>query len=451
MVTVRPFHHVLVNTLLANITTSYLWFCLAFWVYLETRNVGLTGLINALYMGLLAVGSIFFGSFIDHHRKKTVMLIAATSTLVAFALAALVWILWVDPTQVRVDDPAIIAFACLVLAGAVVEQMRNVALSTTVTLMVPEPQRDKANGLVGVVQGIAFFITSVFSGLSIGYLGMEVSLWIALGLTVLALVHLAPIRIRETNIITSADPDGSADVTTAGIDLRGSWVVIRLVPGLLALILFSSFNNLMGGVYTALMDPYGLEMYGPQLWGVVLGVTSSGFILGGAIVAKVGLGRNPVRTLLLVNLVAALIGATFTLREWWWLFGLGMLVFMAITPAAEAAEQTILQRVVPFRQQGRVFGLAIAVEMAANPVSAVIVAVVAQSYVIPWMFTPTGRATFGWLLGEGDTRGMALMVVSASLVMLLVVVLAFFSRPYRRLSEYYAATSQDIAAEEEQR
>ena len=46
--------------MLANITTSYLWFCLAFWVYLETRNVGLTGLVNGLYMALIAVGSIFF-------------------------------------------------------------------------------------------------------------------------------------------------------------------------------------------------------------------------------------------------------------------------------------------------------------------------------------------------------------------------------------------------------
>ncbi|WP_277600454.1 MFS transporter [Corynebacterium hylobatis] len=435
------------NTLLANVTTSFLWFCLAFWIYLETRNVGLTGVINGLYMALLAVGSVFFGSVVDHHRKKTVMVFAATTTLVFFTLAALVWILWVDPGQVRADDPAIIAFATLVLVGAVVEQMRNIALSTTVTLLVPEAGRDRANGLVGMVQGIAFFITSVFSGLSIGYLGMETSLWIALGLTVLALVHLLPIRIREMNIVTAADPDGVGDVTTAGLDLRGSWVAIRIVPGLLALILFSSFNNLMGGVYTALMDPYGLEMYGPQLWGVVLAVTSAGFILGGLAVSKVGLGKNPVRTLLLVNLVAALVGGIFTLREWWWIFALGMLVFMSITPAAEAAEQTILQRVVPFLQQGRVFGLAIAVEMAANPVSGIIVAVVAQSYVIPWMTTPSGRGTFGWLLGEGSTRGMALMVVAASLVMLVVVILAFFSRPYRRLSEYYANTSQDVAGQ----
>ncbi|MET1086831.1 MAG: MFS transporter, partial [Arthrobacter sp.] len=41
----RTFAGILVNTALANITTSYLWFALTFWVYLETRNVIATGVI----------------------------------------------------------------------------------------------------------------------------------------------------------------------------------------------------------------------------------------------------------------------------------------------------------------------------------------------------------------------------------------------------------------------
>ncbi|MDO5512214.1 MFS transporter [Corynebacterium sp.] len=453
------FHHVLINTLIANVTTSYLWFALTFWVYLETGNVGLAGVLNGLYMGLIAVGSIFFGSIVDHNRKKNVMMFAAVATLVCFAAAAGVWVLGVTPGEVSASDPALLVFAGLVLVGAVVEHMRNIALSTVVTLLVPEDGRDKANGLVGAVQGAAFFATSILSGVSIGYLGMEATMWIALVLTVVALVHLVPVRIPEHRIVTSAEaaveaaPDATAPDTSpeaapvsAGLDLRGSWAIIRAVPGLLALILFSSFNNLIGGVYTALMDPYGLEMFSPQVWGLVLGVTSLGFIIGGGLVAKVGLGANPVRTLLLVNVGVALIGMIFGLREWWWLYAGGMFIFMLTIPAAEAAEQTILQRVVPFRQQGRVFGLAMAVEMAANPVSTIAVAVIAQAYVIPWMAGP-GAQVFGWLLGPGDTRGMALMFLGSGAIMLVVVAAAFLSRPYRRLSDYYATTSQDLAGE----
>ena len=39
------------------------------------------------------------------------------------------------------------------------------------TLLVPEDRRDQANGLVGTANGVAFAITSVFSGLAIGLLG----------------------------------------------------------------------------------------------------------------------------------------------------------------------------------------------------------------------------------------------------------------------------------------
>ena len=69
------------------------------------------------------------------------------------------------------------------LIGGVVESLRNIALSTTVTLLVPDDGRDKANGLVGTVQGISFMITSVFSGLSVGLLGMGWTLAIAIALT----------------------------------------------------------------------------------------------------------------------------------------------------------------------------------------------------------------------------------------------------------------------------
>ena len=42
----RAFANVLVNTLIANVTTSFLWFTLTFWVYIETQSVLATGVIG---------------------------------------------------------------------------------------------------------------------------------------------------------------------------------------------------------------------------------------------------------------------------------------------------------------------------------------------------------------------------------------------------------------------
>jgi DHA3 family multidrug efflux protein-like MFS transporter len=60
--TLRAFYQVLVNTAVANVTTSYLWFALTFWVYLETRSVLATAIIGGSYMLLVAVFGVVFGA-----------------------------------------------------------------------------------------------------------------------------------------------------------------------------------------------------------------------------------------------------------------------------------------------------------------------------------------------------------------------------------------------------
>nr|AMP57472.1 MFS_1 [uncultured bacterium] len=325
-------------------------------------------------------------------------------------------------------------FAGIILAGGVVENMRNIALSTTVTLLVPKENHDKANGLVGAVQGIGFIVTSVFSGLAIGILGMGWTLGIAVFSTAVALLHLLFVNIPEKGVMHDPELEGKK------IDLKGSLAAIRAVPGLMALIFFSTFNNFIGGVYIALMDPYGLTLFSVEMWGVVFAVAGTGFVFGGMLVAKKGLGVNPVRTLLLVALVMGLLGSLFTIREWWWLYAAGIFAYMLLIPAAEAAEQTVIQRVVPYRRQGRVFGFAQTIEASASPVTAFIIGPIAEFGIIPYMKSPEGANTFGWLLGSGEARGIALVFLIAGLIMSVAAVLALSSRSYRILSAAYQQT-----------
>ena len=91
------------------------------------------------------------------------------------------------------------------------------------------------------------------------------------------------------------------------------------------------------------MDPYGLELFTVELWGASFALGATGFIIGGALVGRLGLGPNPIRTLLVLVAVMGLIGALFTIREWGWLYVLGIWLYMLCTPAVEAAEQTVIQ------------------------------------------------------------------------------------------------------------
>ena len=339
----RTFIQVLVNTALANITTSFLWFALTFWVYIETQSVLATGIIGGAYMLLVAIFSMVFGTIVDRHRKHASWCSRASSPSTSFLIAGALYLAQPESALARHRRAVVLALRRASSSSArVIENMRNIALSTTVTLLVPVERHANANGLVGTVQGIAFIVTSVFSGLAIGFLGMGWTLAIAIVFTLVALVHLAFLRIPEEKPVREGERQPDRRLPRQHPCDQGG-------PGLFALIIFSTFNNLIGGVYMALMDPYGLTLFPVEWWGIVLGVTSTGFIIGGIVIAKRGLGRNPIRTMLLVVIAMGMLGALFTIREWWWLYAVGIWLYMALIPAVEASEQTVIQKVVPFR------------------------------------------------------------------------------------------------------
>jgi DHA3 family multidrug efflux protein-like MFS transporter len=427
----KHFYQVLVNTLIANVTTSFLWFALVFWIYLETKSVLATGIIGGAYMLLVAIFSMVFGTVVDRHKKKSVFLFSSVVTLLSFAVAGMLYLTLPAESLLDIASPLFWLFIGVILIGAVVENMRNIALSTTVTLLVPKDKRANANGLVGTVSGIGFIITSVFSGLAIGLLGMGWTLAIAIALTALGLLHMFFVAIPEKGI--AHDPE----LANKKVDIKGSIATILAVPGLFALLIFSTFNNFIGGVYMALMDPYGLTLFSVEMWGILFGVAGTGFVVGGIAVAKFGLGKNPLKTLLRLAVVMGLLGALFTIREWPWLFALGIWLYMLLIPAIEAAEQTVIQKVVPYERQGRVFGFAQAFESAAAPITAFLIAPIAEFWIIPYASSEQGQASLAWLLGTGEARGIALVFLIAGLIMMVAALLSFMTKSYTKLSKYY--------------
>jgi DHA3 family multidrug efflux protein-like MFS transporter len=210
-----------------------------------------------------------------------------------------------------------------------------------------------------------------------------------------------------------------------------------MVPGLFGLIFFHTFNNFLGGIFMSLMDAYGLLLVPVQVWGFLWGVLSLGFIIGGMVVARKGLGKNPLRTLFLANIAMWSICSVFTLQASILLLAVGMFVWLCLIPAVEAAEQTILQKVVPPERQGRVFGFAQSVEQAASPVTAFLIGPIAELIFIPFMTTGAGVDLFGPWFGTGTDRGLALLFTAAGLIGLAVTLLAMQSRSYRELSSIY--------------
>ncbi|MDD4846602.1 MAG: MFS transporter [Petrimonas sp.] len=427
----KRFLHVLINIAVANTSTFFLWSALSFWLYLETHSVLILSILSGTFMTLVTLSGMFFGTIVDKHRKKEVIAVSSIVALIFLLLAGSVFLFFDRKEIADISSSAFWIFSLSILLSALVSNLRSIALSTTVSILVPKEDYARANGMVGMVQGVGMIANTVFSGLVIGRLGLEWAMYITIILSGLALSHLLFVPIPEDHL--HHDPE----VLNKQVDFRGAIKAIRSVPGLMALIFFTTFNNFIGGVIMVLLGPYGLEMFSVEMWGIVLGITGTGFIFGGMAITKKGLGKQPLRTLLYGYVIGSLICLLFTVREWAWLFLAGIFLYMFFVPFIEAAEQTIIQTVVPKIKQGRVFGFAQTVESAATPVSSYLIGPIAQFSIIPFMESDAGKQTFGWLLGEGNARGIALTFVLAGLFMLLLSLLAFRTRAYHRLSESF--------------
>jgi DHA3 family multidrug efflux protein-like MFS transporter len=445
----RVFLHLLVNVLLVSVINFTVWFAITFWVYLETRSVLATGMVAGIFLVATAISGIWFGSLVDHHRKKSVMQASTAVSLVLYLGAFVLYQVtpkdvFTDPTSVRLW-----IFIVVSMIGVIAGNIRSIALMTLVTVLFEADRRDRANGLVGTASGVTFLITSVISGLLVAAGDMLYVLLLAMAVMAVALVHLARVRVDDRRQVdgevVEAAPAGEPD--DGKVDLRGTLRLIRGVSGLLALIGFTCFNNFLGGAFMALMDAYGLSLVSVQAWGLLWGALSAGFILGGLAVAKTGLGSNPLRLLLLINVVLWTVMILFPLRSSIVFLTVGMAVYMLLVPYAEASEQTILQRVVPYERQGRVFGFAQSVEQAASPLSAFLIGPITQLAFIPFMTDGAGADAIGGWFGTGADRGIALVFVLTGAIGLVVTLLALRSRFYHQLSDRYAKAPEPVLAE----
>jgi DHA3 family multidrug efflux protein-like MFS transporter len=425
----KLFYAVLANSLVASLTNTFVWFAVTFWVYLQTKSVVVTSVMAGIYLLTVATSGFFLGSLVDRYKKKTAMMLSSLGSLFLYIIAYIIFVS--TPASVFTNPSSVIlwVFILLALIGVIAGNLRTIALPTLVTILIPVEERDKANGLVGTVNGVAFLVASIFSGLAIGFLGVFWMLVFAIGLTSVAIIHLGTLSIPEQKIISS--------VQTNHIDIRGTIRAIHLVPGLFALIFFNTLNNFLGGVFMSLMDAYGLSLVSVQVWGVLWGFLSLGFIVGGLVVTKKGLGKKPLRTLFLANIIMWTIAIFFTIQASIVLLAIGLFIYLCLIPVVEASEQTIIQTVIPTERQGRVFGFAQSIEQAASPLTAFAIGPIAQFIFIPFMTTGPGVDILGTWYGTGINRGIALLFTVTGTIGLIVTLIAMRSRSYRKLSVNY--------------
>src|SRR5690606_38484631 len=139
----------------------------------------------------------WLGSLVDHHRKQRVMLASSAASFALYAAALSAHLTMPNADSGPIGGFSLWLLVVLVMLGVVAGHIRMIALPTLVTALIPAERRDRANGLVGVINGIGMVMTSAVSGFLVAWGGMGAVLVVGMTLSAAAFAHLAPVDLSE--------------------------------------------------------------------------------------------------------------------------------------------------------------------------------------------------------------------------------------------------------------
>ena len=92
-----------------------------------------------------------FGHIVDHNRKDTVIRRSTFGSMIAYVVGGIIYL---------INDPAVFTspssrqlwvLIIVLMSGTIIGNLRQIALSTTVSLLLPTEEHAKANGKIGMI------------------------------------------------------------------------------------------------------------------------------------------------------------------------------------------------------------------------------------------------------------------------------------------------------------
>jgi MFS family permease len=387
-------------------------FAIGIWIFKQTGDatplglVAFFGTIPGILLGNVA------GMFADRWDRRYVMTLSDSGQAIATLLLLLsflsggfqLWHLYV-----------IAAFQSAF--GAFLEP----AISSSVTMLVPDNHRDRANAirqLSGPAAGVIAPALASALYLVVGAAGVvliDMISFVAAAVTPL-LVQIP--RPKQTD---------AARQLRAGIlnELVGGFRYLWSQKGMLALVLLASYANLAINGVMVLSTPYILARTNSEaVLGTVMSVMSVGAILGGLIMSGWGGTRPRIHTVMPSLIAVGLALAAYGMSRSPWTLGLSLFLMLFPIPFLNAASMSMLQIKVPPDLQGRVFAVVMQVAMVLTPVAYLIAGPLADRVFEPAIHTSLWT-TFAPLVGDQRGAGMGLLALFSGLSLALLTALMY--------------------------
>ena len=394
-------------------------FALSIWIFTETGNitplmiVGVMIMLPRMFLGSLG------GVIADRlNRKNLIVFSDAMQALPTFLLMLAflshnfaLWMLYVA---------AFVQGLFMMIQGP--------AIYASVTMLVPDSHRDRANAILEILGPAAGLAAPVIGGLLYAVIGVTGVLAIDVISFLIAVSVIARVHIPQPKqSVESAKSQGSFWEEIRG-GFRFLW---HRKPLLLLSSYFLLVNFLTNGIWQ-LMTPYALARldYNEALVGIVAAFSSLGLLLGGLIPIFWSGTEKRIHTAMIVMTLGCVGLMVYGLAQSFTM--LIIIVFFMMLPYkwTNALVSSIQQSKIPPDMQGRIIGLISQIATFAIPITMLITGPLVDQVLIPYANQPTWENLAPYF-GTGEAGGIALYIFVCGFV-LFIVSLVFYATPMLR-------------------
>lgn len=364
--------------------SSLAGFALIWWLTQETGSATVLAIGTIMTMLPGIVIGPFAGALVDRWDRRTIMIVADTTSAIAAAILALLF--WTDSIQIW---HIYVSMFIRSLAGA----FHFPSMQASTSLLVPEAQLTRVAGMNQMLQGASSIAAPPLGALLIGLLPFPAIMAIDVVTALIAVLSLVAVQIP--NPVRAADTGERPSVlqdTLAGLRYIWDW------KGLRAVMIFATVLNLLLTPAFSLMPILVTRHFGGGVFELagLEAASGIGIIVGGLLLGIWGGFRRKIITVVL-GLAGLGIGTLLIGFAPGWLYPMGlagMLLVGLMTPFTNGPLFAIIQSVVRPDMQGRVFTVMGAIAMGLSPLGLAVAGPLSDVLGVQTWYITGGIASF---------------------------------------------------------
>ncbi|HVU14180.1 MAG TPA: MFS transporter [Phototrophicaceae bacterium] len=416
----RTFYILIVTQTFSQIGSKISGLALGIYIFHQTGQVTPLALVSLFSFLPQVVAAGFAGALADRWDRRLVMNIAdggqALGSLLLLILflsgAFQVWMLYV-----------------IVFLQAIFGVFQAPAFSASVTMLIPDNQRDRANAIQQLTGPSAGVIAPAVAGLLYALIGVAGTIAFDLVSFIVAIivVYLSKIPRPPQTEIGKQMQGSLLKESFGGLQFLWQWRT------LLALMLESALINFLFSGATILFTPYILARTGSEATlGTLLSILDLGAIIGGVIIGVWGGTKPRIHTILPAIIIGGAFLAVIGLAQSPVVMALAMFLMMLPLPMANAVSMSLMQAKVPPDIQGRVFAATGQMAMVLIPLSYLLIGPLSDQVVEPAV-GKAGWQTVAPLVGSSAGSGYALLILIAGVIVAISSALVYAIPRIRRM------------------